>query len=59
MLCTLSKYVNSRLDIGELIYAFLITQAETLVKVTSSLVVLRLMRTISCYSIALYFPYIE
>ena len=58
MLCGISTYANKRQDV-EAIYALLITQFQPLIKMNSPLVVLRLMRTISCYSIALYFDYIQ
>lgn len=59
MLCGLSGPISRRPDVIQITLAFLITQFEALTSITSTLVVLRLMRTISCFSVTLYFSYIE
>lgn len=59
LLSTLSPYICRRQDIAHLIFAFFISQFEVLTKTTSIIIKLRLIRVISCYSISLYFPYIE
>ena len=59
LLCTLSPYIYRRQDLGHLIYAFFITQCEVFVQTNSTIVSLRLMRTISCFSVTMYFSYIE
>lgn len=59
VLCSLSRFANRRDDVGQIVYAFLVTQFNAFTKPTSPIVVLRLMRTISCYPTALYFVYME
>jgi hypothetical protein len=59
MLSGLAGLVNRRLDVGQIVYAFLITQAQPLSSIQAPLVVLRLIRAIGCYSISLYFSFLE
>lgn len=59
MLCTLCPYVYRRQDIGHLVYAFFISQFDVFQKTFSTIVILRLMRIVSCYSVSLYFKFIE
>lgn len=59
MLSSIATHVNQRLDIGQVVYALLIAQFSQLSQCGHPLVALRLMRAISCYSVVLYFSYIE
>jgi hypothetical protein len=59
VLSVISTFINRRPDMNKVVYAFFLTQFELLVKITSPIVILRIMRVVSYYPCALYFLYIE
>lgn len=59
ILSVISPYINHRPDMNKVVYAFFLTQFQLLVKITSPIVILRLMRVVSYFPCALYFLYIE
>ena len=58
LLCGISSHAKKRKDV-EAILALLFTQFEVIAQNSSPLVTLRLMRVISCYSMSMFFPFIQ